>query len=174
LKHNQKYIIPFKGLNDGNHIFSFKLDRHFFDLYEVKEINNVELNAEIQLVKKINYLELEFCITGYIEVICDVCLDFYAQKIESSGKLYIRFGEESAELSDELIAIPFNQTEIEISQYLFDFSMLGIPVRKQHTPEINGENGCDPEMIRILRSIEMKEENRKYDPRWNNLKKIKY
>ena len=148
------------------------MDRGFLDLFEVEEINNVDLDAEIQLVKGINYLELDFRITGYIEVICDVCLNYYAQKIESGGDLYIRYGEESTELSDELIVIPANQTELEVSQYLFDFSMLGIPFRKQHPPDSDGQSGCDPEMVKILRNMELREENLQTDPRWNNLKNL--
>jgi uncharacterized protein len=172
LKHNQKYIIPFKGLKDGKHTFSFKLNREFFEIYEAEEINKVELVCEIQLVKKNSYLEIEFAIEGYIEVICDICLDFYAQKIASTGKLYIRFGEEIAELSDELIVIPSSQTEFDVSQYLYDFSMLGIPFKKQHPLDKNGKSGCDPEMIKILKSMEVREEPSQTDPRWNNLKKI--
>ncbi len=172
MKHNQKYIIPFKGLQDGKHIFRFKLEKEFFEIFEVEEINNVELDCEIQLVKKNSYLEVEFGIEGYIEVICDVCLDFYPQKIESSGKLYIRFGEESEELSDELIVIPSNQAELDVSQYLYDFSMLGIPFKKQHPTGKNGKSGCDPEMVKILKNMEVKEDTAQTDPRWNNLKNL--
>jgi uncharacterized protein len=172
LKHNQKYILPFKGLKDGKHIFSFKLDKELFELFEVEGIRNIDLVTEIQLVKKNSYLELEFLIRGNIEVICDVCLDFYVQKIESIGRLFIRFGEESDELSDELIVIPARETELEISQYIYDFTMLGIPFRRQHPQDLNGESSCDPEMIKILRNMEVKEENSHTDPRWNNLKKL--
>ena len=173
MKHNQKYIIPFKGLKDGKHIFTYNLDRGFFDLFEADEINRVDLNAEIQCNKKDNFIELQFSINGFIETICDLCLDYYPQKIKSTGNLYIRFGEESIELSDELIVIPFNQTEFEISQYLFDLSMLGIPFKRQHDPDTNG-HGCDPEMIKILRNLETKKELNQSDLRWNILKKIKY
>jgi uncharacterized protein len=172
LKHNQKYILPFKGLKDGKHIFGFKLDKELFELFEVEEIRDIDLVTEIQLVKKNSYLELEFVIRGNIEIICDVCLDFYAQKIESTGKLFIRFGEENAELSDELLIIPASQTELEISQYLYDFTMLGIPFRRQHPQDLKGESGCDPEMIKILRNMELKEVNSQTDPRWNNLKNL--
>lgn len=170
MKHNQKYIIPFKGLKDGKHIFSFKLGKEFFEIFEVEEINNVELVSEIQLVKKNSFLEIEFAIEGYIEVICDLCLDFYAQRIESFGKIYIRFGEESEELSDELIVIPSNQAELDVSQYIYDFSMLGIPFKKQHPTSKEGKSGCDPEMIKILKKLEVKEDTLQTDPRWNNLK----
>ena len=150
------------------------MNRDFFNSFEVEEINKVELEAEVQLVKKTNYLELEFSVTGFLEVICDLCLDFYAQKIESGGKLYIRFGEVHTELSDELIVIPSNQTEIDISQQLYDFSMLGIPFRKQHAIDINGESGCNPEMIKILGNMKQNDENRQNDPRWSSLKDLKY
>jgi len=159
-------------LKDGKHIFSFKLEKEFFELFEVEEINNVELVSEIQLVKKNSYLEVEFTIEGYIEVICDVCLDFYAQRIESFGKMYIRFGEESEELSDELIVIPSTQTELNVSQYLYDFSMLGIPFKKQHPTGKDGKSGCDQEMIKILKKMEVKEDTTQTDPRWNNLKNL--
>jgi uncharacterized protein len=173
LKDNQKYIISFNGLKDGQHIFIFKLQRKFFDLFEVNEIKNVELNAEIQCIKKPNFVKLEFKISGYIETICDLCLEYYRQKIESTGNLIIRFGENAIELSDELIVIPVNQTEIDISQYLYDFSMLGLPLKRQHNP-YNGQDGCNPAMINILAELQSKEEPRISDPRWNTLKKIKY
>ena len=41
------------------------------------------------LKKKSTFLELDFQISGYVEIICDRCLDEYHQEIDYEGKFVI-------------------------------------------------------------------------------------
>jgi uncharacterized protein len=167
-----KYSIPFKGLRDGQHSFRFDIDRTFFDAFDSSEIHAGSLIAEISLNKEPQLLEMDFFIHGTVEVSCDRCLDIFELPVQYKGRLFFKFGIESLELTDEIIILATGQTEINIAQYLYEFIHLSLPYTKVH-PDINGKSGCDPEMIKKLDSLTVKESGKKeHDSRWDKLKEI--
>lgn len=171
MKPNQKYIIPFKGLKEGKYDFQYNIGAEFFESYEASDIRDARLQAEVALVKKPTHLEVEVKITGKVEIMCDRCLGYYYQEIENSGLIYVRFGEESGELAADLVILPLDETDLDVSQFIYDFSMLGLPMKRQHPVDENNNSLCDPEMLKILKSMNTKELNQD-DPRWDKLKNI--
>jgi uncharacterized metal-binding protein YceD (DUF177 family) len=117
----RKYSIPFRGLGDGKHNFLFDIDKTFFDEFDSSEIKIGSLTAEISLIKKPQLLEMDFSIHGTVNVTCDRCLDDFELAIQYKGRMFFKFGEESCELSDEVVILSSGQTEINIAQYLYEF-----------------------------------------------------
>lgn len=168
----RKYSIPFRGLSDGQHSFQFDIDKTFFDEFDSSEIKIGSITAEISLFKEPQLLEMDFFIHGTIEVTCDRCLDNFELPVQYKGRLFFKFGEESGELSDEIIILSPGKTEINIAQYLYEFIHLSLPYTKVH-PYLNGKSGCNPDMIEKLDSLRGKESGKEdHDPRWDKLKEI--
>lgn len=122
------------------------------------------------MIKRSNFLELSFSINGYVEVACDRCLEYYRQPIESNARLFVKFGEVFMEESDELIIIPDTDQDIDLAQYLYEYVLLGIPYRKVHPANEEGEPGCDADMLKRLK--ELSGENEETDPRWDKLREL--
>ncbi len=176
------YVIPFYGLKEGMHEYSFEAKTRFFEFFDNPDVAGGDLSIELNLIRKSQFLELKFNIEGSLHVYCDRCLGEYEQEIDTTAILFIRFGDEFEEVSDQVIIIPRDETRINVAQYIYEFAVLGLPTRKIHPDQKNGESGCNPEMIKKLAehagkdsglSEEAPGEENDIDPRWEILKKLK-
>ena len=167
-----KYVIQFAGLKEGRHEFEFDVDDSFFEQFESSEIKKGKLAVRVILDKNRQVLEMGFFIQGTVQSICDRCLDELDLPLQYQGKLFFKFGEESYELTDEIIILSSSEYKINISQYIYEFIHLALPYRKIH-PDINGASGCNSGMIQKLESLtnhETREKNYNYS--WDKLKEI--
>jgi len=167
-----KYVIQFAGLKEGRHEFEFDVDDSFFEQFESSEIKKGKLAVRVILDKNRQVLEMGFFIQGTVQSICDRCLDELDLPLQYQGKLFFKFGEESYELTDEIIILSSSEYKVDISQYIYEFIHLAIPYRKIH-PDINGASGCNSGMIQKLESLmnhETREKNYNYS--WDKLKEI--
>ncbi|NJO68670.1 MAG: DUF177 domain-containing protein [Bacteroidetes bacterium] len=171
MKRQSQYVIAYKGLKDGLHLFDFKVDDKFFEAYENSEIEKAAVDIRITMNKKPSVLEFEFKLEGRVSVPCDRCLDLFALDIEYEAPLFIKFGEETHEETDELIVISEHDTEIDVSQFIYEFIHLSLPYRRIHPEDKHGRPTCNEEMINRLKELSVNADKTETDPRWNDLKK---
>jgi uncharacterized metal-binding protein YceD (DUF177 family) len=172
VKDLRKYVIPFTGLKEGRHEFGFDVDDSFFEHFESSEITEGTLYVNVILVKKQQVLELDFDINGQVKTVCDRCLDEFYFPLAYQGKLFFKFGEESYELTDEIIILAASEHEINISQFIYEFIHLALPYRRIH-PDINGVSGCNSEMIQKLYELRTDDKrNAGQSVTWDKLKEI--
>ncbi len=172
MKVGNQYIIPFKGLKEGKHDFSFQINKLFFEEYAELNITGGSLVVNITLTKKSTFLVLNTIIEGQIELICDRCLETFSNKLDFEGQLFVKFKEEPEEPDDQVIFLHPNEDVLDLNQYLYDCIGLNIPIQKVH-PEINGKSGCNQEMISLINKHTTKKiEKEEKDPRWSKLRDL--
>jgi uncharacterized protein len=175
VKYLSKYEIAFKGLKEGNHQFDFELDDKFFDKFESSEVKKGSLKAKVLLTKQSTLMILEFTVKGTVELMCDRCLDQYNQKVNNTSKLFVKFGIEEEELSDDVIVVSFEDHQINVAQFLYELVVLGLPIKHVH-PNKKGESTCNPEMIKKLDEYLVNDDSNDIeepvDERWSELKKL--
>lgn len=170
------YSIHFKGLKVGKHSFNFEVDETFFENFEEGEIKQGKLEVTVKLNKQSQMLDLKISIIGFVETVCDRCLDNFNLPISFSGSLYVKFGDEKAEEGDEIIILTPDESELNLAQYIYESICLSIPLQRYHG--VNGsDQTCNKEMIKKLKNhlanSTKKEESTDLDPRWDKLKDIK-
>lgn len=165
-----QFIIPFAGLKPGEHSFSFDVTDEFFSKYNYSELSRGRIQVELILEKQERMLILNFDLVGTIEVMCDRCLDFYHQPVQGKQRLFIKFGEDFHEESDEIVVIPRSENKIEVGHYIFELIILLLPYRLVHPENEKGESVCDKD---IIQKIEEYMPHHYMDPRWDALKKLK-
>ena len=70
------YAVRISGLGEGDHDFSFELDRKFFALFEQSEIRNGNVHGRGDPGKESRESLLSiFHLKGEVEVVCDRCLE---------------------------------------------------------------------------------------------------
>ena len=168
------YAIRISGLGEGDHGFSFELDRKFFALFEHPEIDNGNVHADVSLEKKTGVFSLHFTLKGEVEVVCDRCLEKLMTGISTSQSVFVKMGDSPGEIEDDVLMIGRDDHEIEVGQYLFEFIILALPYQKVHPEDSHGNSTCDPEMLKRLDAHSFKEpdQNENGDPRWDALKGI--
>ena len=171
-----KLEIAFKGLKEGVHDFDFELDEKFFEKFENSEVKKGFVAAHVTLTKQSALLIFDLSVKGTVELICDRCLDVYNQKISNKSKLFVKYGQEDQELSDDVIVVSQDEYQINVSQYLYELVILGLPIKRVHPVNKAGESNCDPEMISKLKEYLVEENDltadEPVDERWNELKKL--
>ncbi len=168
------YAIRISGLGEGNHDFSFELDQQFFVSFKHPDIDNGNVQAEVILEKKHGLLSLRFNLVGEVEVICDRCLDPFMAGISTTQLIFVKPGESPDEAEDDVLVIGKDDHEIEVGQYLYEFIILALPVKRIHPADNEGKPGCNPEMLEKLDAHRTNEADKidQTDPRWDALKGI--
>jgi len=164
-----EYIIPVAGLSLGDHRYTYKIDDAFFSNFEYFDIDNGKLDLVIDLVKESNLLDFKFHFTGYIELQCDRCLDKFNMNVENDFRLIVNYSDVYEEVSDEVITIPSTENNVDLSQYIYEYINLMLPIKKVHPDDEDGNSTCNEDMIDRLH----KYSEQKSDPRWDALKNIK-
>ena len=171
----KQYIIPFIGLKQGKHLFEYEIDNTFFDAYVFNEFNNSRLKVNLVFEKKTTFFELNFEVNGTVNVDCDTSLEPFNQKINGNLPLVIKFGQEYNDDNDEMIIIPHEYYELDVSQFIYELIILSVPTKKVHPKVLDGT--MDSEALNKLRELEIKKNKSTSneditDPRWDKLKSL--
>ncbi|WP_020527297.1 YceD family protein [Flexithrix dorotheae] len=182
----ERFIIGLTGLKNKSYEFKFEVNSSFFEHFENEVIEKSDCEAVVHINKSETMLEVLFQITGEVTLTCDRSLEEFGFPVDISEKIFFKYGEAYDELSDEIIIIPHNQQKIDFSQFIFEFILLSIPVKKIH-PKFKDEDKETEEeeeegnMIYSTNKAEKEDagqqkedEDKEVDPRWENLKKIKF
>jgi len=181
------YNIPLRSLSEGKHEFKYDLDKSFFALIDdgTAEVKKGGLKVVVSLKKTSVTFELNFDITGAVQVPCDRCLDDISMDVDTKNKLIVKFGKEYSEESDEIVIIPEEDGEINIAWFLYEFIVLSLPTKKVHPP-----GTCNKAMSTKLNKhrakssddesdeesdddMSMDDEDSSFsDPRWDSLKDV--
>ncbi|MCS6790997.1 MAG: DUF177 domain-containing protein [Bacteroidia bacterium] len=128
-----KYKILLSRLPPGDSRWEWKLDSTLFKLVGSDYgIHDLRAHAHIVARKEARYLRLTIVIQGEVEVACDrglepIRLPIQAshQQVHSWDELYLPQADE-----EEFFVVEPKQDEIDLTQALYDYVCLAIPVRR--------------------------------------------
>ncbi|MEK6780427.1 MAG: DUF177 domain-containing protein [Bacteroidota bacterium] len=162
------------GLSYKAHPFEFELDGAFFEKYGKDLVSDGHFSANVVLDKHETFIEAKFKIKGEAKLICDRSLEPFDFPIDLDKQIMFKYGAEEMEVSDEIIIISRDRVSLELGQYIYEFILLSIPIKKLHPKFQNGEEDEDQGEGRIIYSSETKiSKEEGIDPRWEKLKKLK-
>ena len=148
------FIIPLNGLKQGRTRFSWKAGAEFFGNFDNKDIKDAEILVDVEVEKSGTYLGIDAEVSGNLTVPCDRCGADVSLPVRSRISQSIKFGAEpvsgeeivvSEEDERETVYLPEDGGELDMSQTVYDFACLALPMKKVHP---DGE--CDPVALRFL------------------------
>jgi len=177
LKSTSKYIIPIKGLKEGVHKFEFMAEKTFFEEKNFVDINHGSYKIDIIMNKTGGLMILEFNISGFVNLMCDRCLEYFNLPTEFNGSLYIRYNDDpdyktDTFKADDLMILSPEKNEIDLSQYIYESIRLSIPYKRIHPENEKGDSDCNELMLSKLRELNNSDGEEDTDPRWDKLKSI--
>jgi len=172
-----QYVIHFRGLKEGEHRYVFMLDDRFFSEFPGSEIHRSAIRADVTLDKSATFLILMFRLRGMVCMPCDRCLDDFELPISNDTTVYVKFGNGVKADAEDVIFLQPDDHEIAISQMLFEFAHLALPLKRIHPENKKGKSLCNKEMLAKLAKFSAGHSGkgngiREIDPRWDELKKI--
>ena len=171
----KEYVIQFVGLSAGEHLYDFKVSDKFFEDLDYSEIKQGNINVHLNLLKQSTMMVLHFEISGTVKMDCDRCTEEFDLPIEGNYKLIVKVGgHESGDENDDIITIAANEHELDLSQYLYEYITLSLPIKRVHPNDAKGKITCNKKVLKKLEDFLIEEEKKEdTDPRWNDLKNIK-
>tara|TARA_B100000003_G_scaffold74117_1_gene66356 strand:- start:646 stop:1176 length:531 start_codon:yes stop_codon:yes gene_type:complete len=165
------FTIPIIGLKLGEHSYKFNVDRQFFKEFDNTDIQDGCLQVDLILKKRSNLMELMFRAKGSVNCLCDRCGDDLRLPLDHQEMRIVKFSQEDFQNTDDVLVIGREDHEINVSHIVYETIFLGLPIRKFHDKEINGQI-CDEEVIIRLKEYQKKVANKGVDDRWAALKKL--
>jgi len=165
----QKYDISFVGLKLGKHSFTYQIDNSFFEVYKYDDFQSIDCSINLVLHKKSTLLELQFDIKGKIVLNCDLTNEEFEEPIKTTLDLIVKFGDEFNDDNEEVLIIPHTDYQLNIAQYIYEATVLALPLKRIHPGIKDGTLKSD--VLDKLKELEIKE-NKKTDPRWDTLNKL--
>lgn len=141
--------IALNGLPSGKTFLEGRLDGKFFANFENTEILDADVSVGICLEKSGSYIGIDIDIDGTVTVECDRCLEDLVLPVERTIMLEVKFGSEgsdsSADGEREVLFLSQDNTELDLSQIVYDYICLSLPIQRHHR---DGE--CNPEFVKYL------------------------
>ena len=166
--------IQFSGLKSGKYTYDFTLDGSFFSSFENESLEDGEVNFVVVMEKGEHLLTFDFSFTGCVRTVCDRCLQPIDIPVSGTERLFVKFSDTETSDDENIIVIPENEYQIELSHIMYEYVATALPMRCVHPDDENGNSTCDSEMLNLLDSMQQKEhDENEIDPRWEKLKELK-
>jgi len=170
----REFEIPFVGLKVGVHHFNYEIDNTFFAHFSDSLIQECKVSVRVEFEKKETFFVLKFFVDGQVKVECDRCLYPFDKNIFGDYTCYVKFAENPEAMvdEDEVLYISREETILDISQLVYEYINLCLPMQLLGCKNPGKEPQCNQEILtRLDNNTKTNEEEP--DPRWEALKKIK-
>jgi uncharacterized metal-binding protein YceD (DUF177 family) len=169
----QTYRIPHIGLKKEVHEFSYELTEAFFANFDNALIQKCNIQVNISFDNRQEPYTAEIDLDGIVWSDCDRCTASIPVTIHATFVVYIKYTSNETEIDTdemEIIYVSREEQYIDLSQFLYDFVHLSIPVHVICDNPGKTEY-CDMEIIGLLEEQQKEEDT--IDPRWGDLDKLK-
>jgi uncharacterized metal-binding protein YceD (DUF177 family) len=169
------FCIDIVNLKNQEYQYEYSIDPSFFRYFEESEIKKGSLDCLIVLRKAEGFIETNFNVQGKVELECDRSLDKFDHNIDINKTLIFKFGDDDREIDDEVEMISWKKQRIDMSQYIYEFITMGIPMKKLHPRYNKGEENNEEQLTYSSANDRSAAEDDRggIDPRWEALKKLK-
>ncbi len=173
----RQYEIAFVGLKHGIHQFAFRIEEPFFSLFEGSIVQEGKLDVNLDFNKGNSFFLLKFRISGWVKLPCDRCSADLVYPIDEDYDIVVKFDTHSDAQNDDSMAdviyISRSAAFLDVSQLIYEFINLSIPLNRVNCDNLKGEKPCNQDILKRLTPQKVKKQPAK-DPRWDNLSKIKF
>lgn len=168
-------MLPLKGLPFGNQVINVHLDGSFFDETEPCEVRSASINVSITVNHRMDeIITLDMAIKGELTIPCDRCLDDMTHPVDTTYHLTVKAGETLDDCRDNVLQVPSNWKELDLTPIVRDTVMLTIPIMHVH----DSTDDCNQNMTAWLKEYSASDDDCQvepatgHDPRWDALKQL--
>lgn len=145
--HNSSHFsLPYLGMKDGIHTYYFDIGDDFFKEIDHSPVTRGRFTTKIVFDKQPGVSEMDLFIDGHVDVICDRCLSSIQLPVSGQFHLYVKLGNEDID-EDEVIYIKEGTSRLDMSQVLYEYICLSLPLSNTYDCDEEDPKPCDQEML---------------------------
>lgn len=171
MKEETRYEIDVFKLREGQHTYEFKVSDAFFRAFEHSLVPSGEGTLRVTLDKQKRMIVATVELDVSIPLECDKTLKPFTHRVQEAQEVMYKYGEAEEELDDDLFMITEHTQRIDLSQLVYEYISMAIPMRKVH-PDHQEENDEDELIYRSEETDQQQDDDDSIDPRWSKLKDL--
>lgn len=166
MNYHREFEIGWFGMALGIHEFHYEMDDDKLarlDYPKIEDIDGFNCNIILTFDKKSSFFLLKFELDGQVQCICDRCGDSLELELWDEYDLVVKLAHESdlSTTTDEedadIVFINRNDTVIDISEWLYEFIQLSLPIQRVHGMDENGKSKCNAKALAVLEAHSVEE-----------------
>ncbi len=174
----REFEIAFVGLKSGVHEFNYSIDERFFETYQQQDFRNCKANVKLTIDKKSSFMLMKLEVGGVLEVSCDRCNSNLPLELWDEFNITVKMVDDpelmnGQEEDPDVYYIGRNESHIDVSDWIYEFINLSIPMQKACSFENMDGPHCNKTALDVLKKMEPGEIEKKENPIWKGLEKFK-
>lgn len=169
-----EFLLRIGGLTNGTHYVSIHCDKSFFDIAQMEELHDGNLDLQIEMEIQDKTVLVNFDFSGYVVATCDRCLDDVNVPMDFKEQIVVKLVENPAAFDNQedenLWVIGEKEPMIDVFHFVYESILLALPMKIVHPDDENGNSTCNPLILQKLEELSTK--NDEIDPRWSVLKNL--
>ncbi len=168
-KMKHEYLLPFSGLEDGNHSFEFTIGQDFMELFpDTDAFFAPRVRVELEMVKSDRLMDMKFRFEGTAMSLCDRCLQEVEFPVSTTEKVVAKISAEATEVQeeDEFWVVPEKDSSLDLAPYFYEVLVLSRPMQLFCPENEKGESACDPRMLAFYQPRQQEDVAPEGDSRW--------
>lgn len=173
----RKFEIAFVGLKQGVHEFNYELNDEFFKEKGAADTGHIEANVKLMLEKNQGFMMLKFIVGGKAEVLCDRCGNPNTADLWDEFNVVVKLVEDPEQMNEQeedadVFYISRTESHLDVSDWLYEFTLLSIPTQHVCGENEKGESLCNKEVLRKLEEMKANDDHNS-NSIWKGLEKFK-
>lgn len=164
------FEIDIARLANAVHRFDLLADDAFFAAFEPSVVEHGRVAVRLEIDKTSALLTVRFHLRGTVELLCDRTLEPFDYPLAADHRVVFQYGDQAEELDTDLYLIPRDDQTLDLSQHVYDFIGLALPMKRLH-PRFDAPADTDQPTL-VYRSAADENDNQTPDPRWQALRAL--
>jgi uncharacterized metal-binding protein YceD (DUF177 family) len=175
---NREFEVAFVGLKPGIHVFEYELGDEFFTEKAGQPLSHLEANVKMSLDKHSGFLMLKFEVGGQSTVSCDRCGNPLQIELWDEFSMLVKLVDDPEKMNAEeedpdVFYISRADSHLDVSNWLYEFTLLSIPQQNICPEDSKGNSTCNPMVLKKLEEMERKQDEQHTSEIWKGLDQFK-
>ncbi|NCI47029.1 YceD family protein [Sediminibacterium soli] len=159
MNQRREFEIAFVGLKPGIHVYEYRIEDKFFAPYGKQDFEHCGADVKLTLDKKTGFMQLRFDVGGSVEVTCDRCGNPLPVQLWDEFNILVKMVDNPDEMNaqeddPDVYYISRGESHLYVSDWIYEFINLSIPLQKMCLEEEKGGPGCNKEVLEKLKEME--------------------
>ena len=160
MNYRRTFDIAFVGLKPGIHEYEYNVADKFFTEYGEQDFKNCVAQIKLSLDKQNGFMLLRFEVGGKLELSCDRCGNHLPLDLWDEFNIMVKMVEEpdvmnNQEEDPDVYYISRGESHINVSDWIYEFINLSIPMQRMCAEEEIGGPYCNKEVLAMLKKMDV-------------------
>jgi len=160
MNYRRTFDIAFVGLKPGIHEYEYNVADKFFTEYGEQDFKNCTAQIKLSLDKQNGFMLVRFEVGGKLELSCDRCGNHLPLDLWDEFRIMVKMVDDADVMNNQeedpdVYYISRGESHINVSDWIYEFINLSIPMQRMCDEEEIGGPYCNKEVLAMLKKMDV-------------------